>query len=47
MNTDLVCIVDYKSLMFPKDLVRGFKSETDFEQIGPIFMNPTNPHESS
>ncbi len=26
--------------------IRGFKLEIDFEQIQPIFKNPTNPHES-
>jgi hypothetical protein len=47
MNLDLFCIMDHESVMFSKDLVHEFKSETDFEQIQPIFMNPTNPHKSA
>ncbi len=35
-----------ESLMFSKDLVCGFKSETDLEQIWTILTNPKNPHES-
>ncbi len=46
MNPDLVCIVDHKSLMFLKDFICGLKSETDFEEIQPIFINPRNPHHS-
>ncbi len=33
--------------MFSKDSVRGFISESDFEQIQPMYTNPTNPHESA
>ncbi len=45
-NPDLFRIVDHESLMFSKDLFRGFVLYTDFPKIRPVFTNPTNPHES-